>query len=67
VDDIRIGRILRVLRRRRRWTQSQLALRAGLSQQAISLIERGHGSTLAARTLRDVFAALGARWEPVVS
>ena len=67
MDDIRIGRILRVLRRRRRWTQSQLALRAGLSQQAISLIERGHGSTLAARTLRDVFAALDARWEPVVS
>ncbi|MBI3748429.1 MAG: helix-turn-helix transcriptional regulator [Chloroflexi bacterium] len=67
MDDIRIGRILRALRRRRRWTQSRLAVRVGLSQQAISLIERGHGSTLAVRTLREVFAALDARWEPVVS
>lgn len=67
MDDIRIGRILRALRRRRRWTQARLAARAGLSQQAISLIERGHGSTLAVRTLREVFAALDARWEPVVS
>ena len=67
MDDIRIGRILRALRRRRRWTQSRLAARAGLSQQAISLVERGHGSTLAVRTLREIFAALDARWEPVVS
>ena len=67
MDDVRIGRILRALRRRRRWTQARLAARAGLSQQSISLIERGHGSALAARTLRRVFAALDARWEPVVS
>jgi transcriptional regulator with XRE-family HTH domain len=67
VDDIRIGRILRALRRRRRWTQARLAARVGLSQQAISLIERGHGSSLASRTLREVFASLDARWEPVVS
>jgi transcriptional regulator with XRE-family HTH domain len=67
VDDIRIGRILRALRRRRRWSQSRLAAAAGLSQQAISLIERGHGSTLAVRTLREVFATLDARLEPVVS
>jgi transcriptional regulator with XRE-family HTH domain len=67
VDDIRIGRILRVLRRRRGWTQLQLAARCGLSQQAISLVERGHGSRLAAATLRRLFAALDARWEPVVS
>ena len=67
MDDIRIGRILRALRRRRGWNQSRLGARVGLSQQAISLIERGHGATLAARTLREVFAALDARWEPVVS
>jgi transcriptional regulator with XRE-family HTH domain len=67
MDDIRIGRILRSLRRRRGWTQSQLAELVDLSQQAISLIERGHSSTLAAGTLRRVFGALDARWEPVVS
>jgi transcriptional regulator with XRE-family HTH domain len=67
MDDVRIGRILRSLRRRRGWTQSELGARTGLSQQAISLIERGYGSTLSGRTLRRVFAGLDARWEPVVS
>lgn len=67
MDDIRAGRILRSLRRRRGWTQSDLAAQAGLSQQAVSLIERGHGATLAGRTLQRVFGALDARWEPVVS
>ena len=67
MDDIRIGRILRLLRRRRGWTQSQLAERVNLSQQAISLVERGHSSTFAVATLRRVFGALDARWEPVVS
>ena len=67
MDDIRIGRILRALRRRRGWTQLELAVRCRLSQQSISLVERGHGSRLAAGTLRRIFAALDARWEPVVS
>ncbi|HEX5148358.1 MAG TPA: helix-turn-helix domain-containing protein [Candidatus Limnocylindrales bacterium] len=67
MDDVRVGRILRLLRRRRGWTQSRLAGETGLSQQAISLIERGHSSALAARTLRRVFGALDARWEPAVT
>jgi transcriptional regulator with XRE-family HTH domain len=67
VDDVRIGRILRALRRRRGLTQAELGARCGLSQQAISLVERGHGSKLAAATLRRIFAAVDARWEPVVS
>jgi transcriptional regulator with XRE-family HTH domain len=67
MDDIRIGRILRALRRRRHWAQSELGRRAGLSQPTISMIERGHGSTLSAATLRRVFVALDARWEPTVS
>ncbi len=56
-----------MLRLRRGWTQSRLADRVGLSQQAISLIERGHGSTLAGRTLRQVFGALDARWDQSVA
>lgn len=67
MDDIRTGRILRALRRRRGWTQAELATRCRVSQQAISLIERGHGSRLAAATLRRISAALDARWEPIVS
>lgn len=67
MDDVRIGRILRALRRRLGWTQARLASRVGLSQQAISLIERGHGSRLSAATLRRVFGGVDARWEPFVS
>ena len=67
MDDVRVGRILRALRRRRGWTQKELGRRAKVSQQAISLIERGHGSRLSGETIRRVFAALDARWEPTVS
>ena len=67
MDDIGMGRVLRALRRRRGWTQLELAARCGVSQQTISLIERGHSSTLAGVTLRRVFAALDARWAPTVT
>jgi transcriptional regulator with XRE-family HTH domain len=67
MDDVRVGRILRALRRRRGWTQKELGRRAKVSQQAISLIERGHGGRLAVETVRRVFATLDARWEPTVS
>ena len=67
MDSVRVGRILRALRRRRGWTQKELGRRAKVSQQAISLIERGHGERLSVETMRRVFAALDARWEPTVS
>lgn len=67
VDSVRVGRILRELRRRRAWTQAELGQRVPLSQQAISLIERGHGFQLSIETLTRVFAAVDARLEPVVS
>jgi transcriptional regulator with XRE-family HTH domain len=67
VDDVRVGRILRALRRRHGWTQKELGQRAKVSQQAISLIERGHGRRLSVETMRRVFGALDARWEPTVS
>jgi transcriptional regulator with XRE-family HTH domain len=67
VDDIRAGRILRALRRRLRLTQKELGRRAGVSQQVVSLIERGHGSKLSTATLRRVFAAVDARWEPTIT
>ena len=67
MDDVRVGRLLRALRRRPGWTQRELGARVGLSQQAISLIERGHSSKVAGTTLRRVFAALDARWEGTVT
>ena len=67
MDDVRVGRILRALRRRLQLTQAQLGGRARLSQQAVSLVERGHGSKLSGDTMRRLFAAVDARWEPVVT
>ena len=67
MDDIRVGRILRALRRRHGWTQAMLAGRCGVSQRLISLIECGNGSRVSGATMRRVFAALDARWEPTVS
>jgi len=37
-----IGNIIRRARKRRAWTQTQLADQAGLRQETISLIEAGH-------------------------
>ncbi len=61
MDPVRFGLSLRALRRRRGWTQARLAEAAGISQTAISRIERGRGDRLTVRTLALVLAALGAR------
>jgi transcriptional regulator with XRE-family HTH domain len=67
MDDVRIGRVLRQLRHRKRWRQRDLAAAAGVSQSAISLIERGHLTTLSIRAVRGVFAAVDARFEGAVT
>jgi transcriptional regulator with XRE-family HTH domain len=67
VDDVRIGRLLRALRRRRGLRQLDIAGSAGISQQSVSLIERGHLATLSTRVLRLAFAAVDARYEGLVS
>ncbi len=61
VDDRTVGLVLRALRRRRGWRQSDLAERAGCSQGLISSVERGHLDTVALRTLRSLFRVLDAR------
>jgi transcriptional regulator with XRE-family HTH domain len=58
VDDQRVGRILRALRRRRGWRQSDLARRARCSQATVSRAERGH--LPAVPILRRLLAALDA-------
>jgi HTH-type transcriptional regulator/antitoxin HipB len=61
MSDQRVGTAIRVVRRRRGWSQTSLAQRAGTSQGLISMIERGHMDTLSLRILRQVAAALDIR------
>jgi transcriptional regulator with XRE-family HTH domain len=65
MDDIRAGRLLRALRRRARLTQKELGARVGLSQQEVSLLERGHLNAVQVRTVRSVFRGVeaGIEWE----
>ena len=67
MDDLRVGRALRLLRQRRGMTQLQLARAAGISQALVSLIERGHLGSVSVRVLRRVFAVLDARCDVGVS
>lgn len=66
MDDARIGRICRALRRRRGWRQIDLANRAGCHQTTVSRIERGQVARLQVALLRDVFKALDASFDGVV-
>lgn len=60
MDDRRVGAILRALRRRSGLRQRDVAARAGVSQQTVSLIERSNLDRLSLRTVRAVFRAVGA-------
>jgi transcriptional regulator with XRE-family HTH domain len=60
MDDQRVGRIVRALRLRLGWRQSDLAARAGCTQTVISRLERGHLGSLSVRLVRRVLAALDA-------
>jgi transcriptional regulator with XRE-family HTH domain len=61
MDAVRFGLAIRALRRRRRWTQAELADRAGVSQAAASRTERGDARSQTIRTLERIAEALGAR------
>jgi transcriptional regulator with XRE-family HTH domain len=61
MEDIRVGHALRLVRRRRGWSQARLASKAGTSQALISTIERGHMDTVSLRILRRVAAVLDIR------
>lgn len=67
MDDVRVGRLLRALRIRKHLRQEDLGDIAGVSQSTISLIERGHLSTLSIRVVRATFAAVDARFDGTVS
>ena len=68
MDDQRLGRAILILRQRRGWRQSDLAARSGISQSAISDIERGRISRYTLETVRkllrvvDASASLDVLW-----
>lgn len=61
MDPVPLGIDIRLLRRQRKWTQRRLAVEAGVSPSAVSLIERGHADRLTISMVANVAAALGAR------
>ena len=61
MDDRTIGLVIRALRRRRAWRQSDLASRARVSQSTVSRAERGWLEDLSLRTVRRLFESLEAR------
>lgn len=63
VDGARFGQGVRALRRRRGWTQAQLAAAAGMSQAAVSRAECGRAGCLTGDLLDRLVAPLGARVE----
>lgn len=63
---VRIGRIVRSLRRRLGWRQVDLAKRAGVSQQAVSLAETGQARRVSLATLERILGALEAEVEILV-
>lgn len=67
MDDQRIGRVILVLRQRGGWRQRDLAARAGVSQSAVSDMERGHIDRYTLRTVRAVLRAIdaSARLDPM--
>lgn len=67
MDDIRMGRVCRALRRRRGWRQADLAARAGCHQTTISRLERGQVASLTLDIVRRIFGALEGRFEGYVS
>ncbi|MGQ0607293.1 MAG: helix-turn-helix domain-containing protein, partial [Chloroflexota bacterium] len=60
MDDQRIGRVIVTLRQRRGWRQEDLAIRSGVSQSAISDMERGRIDRYTLQTSRSVLRALDA-------
>lgn len=61
MDGVRVGRVLRALRIRRSWRQTDLADRVGCSQALIARVERGGADRLTAARLERIVLALGAR------
>ena len=60
MDDLRVGRIARVLRQRLRLRQVDVGARSGVGRDVVHRIEHGRIGGMTVRTLRAVFAAFDA-------
>ena len=58
MNDVVVGSVFRAVRRRQGWRQVDVAMRAGVSQQVVSLIEHARLEQVSLRTLRAVARAL---------
>ena len=56
---VTLGELIRQLRESKGWTQGQLAYRSGLSESAVSMIERGNRTNAWADTIGKLSDALG--------
>jgi len=61
MDDFRLGTVVRLIRQARGWRQQDLADKAGVSQSAVSRIERGQIGPQSIDDIRAVAAALDIR------
>jgi transcriptional regulator with XRE-family HTH domain len=61
VDDFRLGTVIRLVRQARGWRQQDLADKAGVSQSAVSRIDRGQIGPQSVDSLRTIAAALDIR------
>jgi transcriptional regulator with XRE-family HTH domain len=61
MDDQRIGTMLRAIRVRKGWRQTDLAKRARVSPSLVRRVERGGASSVSLGRLRRLATALGAR------
>ena len=61
MESVRLGRVVRALRQRRGWRQSDLAGRVGVSQSLIARVERGGAHRLTVERLEAIALELGAR------
>lgn len=60
MQDATVGRVIRLLRRKKGWRQQDLADRAGVSQGMVSLMERGRIDRVSVRAVRAVLGPLDA-------
>jgi transcriptional regulator with XRE-family HTH domain len=67
MDAIRLGLSIRALRRRRGWTQAQLAAACGISRALVSKLEVGRSGSMQLDVLALIASGLGARMNVRIS
>ena len=58
MDDLKLGRVVRMIRRRYGWRQIDLAEKAGVARWAVSMLERGRAMPLRLAAIRSICSTL---------